>query len=110
LDEFDTALLDAIEEILRYTIGDIGTEAIYSYLERTGCPKHQIPNQLERFSGELRKLLGNGRGQILGSAPILEEAIAERLCIKLGTKLEGRLPTAFSNFIRNLKQNHNPTK
>jgi hypothetical protein len=110
MDAFDTALLNAIDEILKYTLGDIGTHAIYSYLERTGCPKHEIPNQLDTFSAELRKLLGNGRGQILGSAPILEEAIAERLCAKLGTKLDGRLPTAFPNFIRNLKQNHNPTK
>jgi len=108
--DFDQALLDAIDEILTYTLGDIGTQAIYSYLERTGCPKQEIPNQLDCFSAELRKLLGDGRGQILGSAPILEEAIAQRLCSKLGTKLEGRLPMAFSNFIRQLKENHNPPK
>jgi len=110
MDEFDEALFSAIDEILQYTLGDIGTQAIYNYLERTGCPKHEIPNNLETFSGELRKIIGNGRGQMLGSAPILEEAIVERLCTKLGTKFEGRLPMAFSNFIRQLKENHNRTK
>lgn len=107
MDAFDKALLDAIDEVLQYTIGDAGTQIIYNYLERRGYPKHEIPNQLDAFSIELRRILGNGRGQILGSAPILEEAIAEKLCIKLGTKLDGRLPTAFSTFIRNLKENHN---
>jgi len=107
MDEFDEAVLSAIDEILQYTLGDIGTQAIYSYLERTGCPKSEIPNKLDAFSAELRRLLGSGRGQMLGSAPILEEAIAERLCAKLGTKLEGRLPTAFSIFIRKLKEDYN---
>jgi len=32
MDDFDQALLDAIDEILTYTIGDIGKQAIYSYL------------------------------------------------------------------------------
>ena len=112
MEDFDQALLDARDEILEYTLGDIGARAIYNYLERTGCPKNEIPNNLDCFSTELRRILGNGRGQILGSAPILEEAIAQRLCNKLGTKLEGKLPTAFPNFIRQLKQNnnHNPQK
>ena len=106
MDEFDEALLSAVDEILRYTIGDVSTQIIYDYLERNSFPKSEIPNNLDRFSVELRKILGDGRGQILGSAPILEEAIAERLCIKLGTKLEGRLPSAFSIFIRKLKEDY----
>ncbi len=110
MNDFDEALLNAIDEILQYTLGDISTQSIYNYLEKTGCQKHEIPNKLDTFSTELRKILGNGRGQILGSAPILEEAIAERLCIKLSIKFEGRLPIAFSNFIQQLKEKHNPTK
>jgi len=106
MDESDEALLSAVDEILQYTLGDVCTEIIYNYLKRNSFPKSEIPNNLDRFSEELRKLLGNGRGQILGSAPILEEAIAERLCTKLGTKLEGRLPTAFSIFIRKLKEDY----
>jgi hypothetical protein len=106
MDEFDEALLNAVDEILRYTLGDISTQIIYTYIERTGCPKSEIPNKLDAFSEELRRILGSGRGQMLGSAPILEEAIAERLCAKLGKKLEGRLPEAFPIFIRKLKEEH----
>jgi hypothetical protein len=106
LDEFDEALLASIDEILRYTRGDACTKIIYNYFERYSFPKHEIPTKLDRFSEELRKLLGDGRGQILGSAPILEEAIAERLCAKLGRKLQGRLPAAFSIFIRKLKEDY----
>jgi hypothetical protein len=61
---------------------------------------------LDKFSEELRRLLGDGKGQILGSAPILEEAIAERFCAKLGMKKQGRLPLAFSIFIRKLKEDY----
>ena len=110
MDEFDEALLSAIDEILRYTLGDVCTQIIYSYLERHSFPKSEIPNNLDRFSEELRRLLGDGKGQILGSAPILEEAIAERLCAKLGTKTEGRLPAAFPIFIRKLKENYSKGK
>jgi hypothetical protein len=106
LDEFDEALLSAIDEILRYTLGNISTQIIYNYLERSSFPRSEIPNRLDRFSEELRKLLGSDRGQILGSAPILEEAIAERLCAKLGIKMNKKLPTAFSIFIHDLKEDY----
>ena len=104
MDEFDEALLASIDEILRYTLGDSCTQIIYNYLERNSFPKAEIPNRLDKFSEELRKLLGDGRGQILGSAPILEEAIAENLCARLGKELPGRLPVAFSIYIRELKE------
>jgi hypothetical protein len=42
----------------------------------------------------------------LGSASILEEAIAERLCAKLGVKMQTRFPIAFSTFIRELKEGY----
>ena len=106
MDEFNEALLSAIDEILGYTLGDVCTQIIYSYLERSSFPKSEIPNNLDRFSEELRNLLGSGRGQILGSAPILEEAIAERLCAKLGVEMQARFPIAFPTFIRKLKENY----
>jgi len=106
MDKFDEELLSAIDEILQYTLGDISTQTIYNYLERKGCAKSEIPSKLYTFSEELRNILGNGRGQMLGSAPILEEAIAERFCAKLGKKLEGRLPMSFPKFIQKLKEEH----
>jgi hypothetical protein len=104
LDGFDEALLASIDEILRYRLGDNCTQIIYNYLERNSFPKSEMPNRLDRFVEKLRKLSGDGRGQILGSAPILEEATVENLCTKLGMKLPGRLPVAFSIYIRKLKE------
>jgi hypothetical protein len=103
LDEFDKTLLNAIDEILQYTIGDVGTKIIFDYLERNCFPKSEIPVKLNKFSEELRRLLGPGKGQILGSAPILEEAIAERLCSKLGMKMQATFPLSFPTFILKLK-------
>ena len=106
MDAYDEALLNAIDEIFRYTLGDVSTQIIYDYLERNVFPKSEIPNRLDKFSEELRKLLGHGRGQILGSAPILEEAIAERLCDKLGMKTQPKFPIVFPTFIRELKEEY----
>ena len=106
MDEFDEALLRAIDEILRCTLGDVCTQVVFSYLERNDFPRFEIPNRLDRFSEELRKLLSDGKGQILGSAPILEEAIVERLCAKLGVKIQARFAIAFPTFIRKLKEDY----
>lgn len=78
----------------------------YLWLFRTQFSSKVWNSKLDRFSEELRKLLGYGKGQILGSAPILEEAIAERLCAKLGLKTQPRLSMAFSVFIRKLKEDY----
>ena len=106
MDEFDKALLNAIDEILQYTIGDVGTKIIFNYLERNCFPKSEIPIKLNKFYEELRRLLGSGKGQILGSAPILEEAIAERLCSKLGIKMQATFPISFPTFILKLKEDY----
>ncbi len=50
--------------------------------------------------------MGDWRNHILGSAPILEDAIAERLCAKLSTKLQERLPFTFSTAILKLKEDY----
>ena len=95
-----------MDEILLYILGNACTQIIYNNLERNSFPKYGIRNRLERFSEELRKLLGDWRNHILGSAPILEDAIAERLCAKLSTKLQERLPFTFSIAILKLKEDY----
>ena len=106
MDEFDKTLLSAVDEILQYSFGDFSAQIILKYLEKRGCSKSEIPSRLDAFSEELRRLLGPGKGQILGSAPVLEEAIAERLCFKLGVKPPGRLPVAFPIFVQKLKEDY----
>jgi hypothetical protein len=64
----------------------------------------EIPRKLDIFSIELRRLLGWNRGQLLGSAAILEETIARVLCFKLGVKFDERLPIVLSNCVGELRE------
>jgi len=88
LDEFNELLSWAIEKTISYIFGDINAQVIYSYLEKKECGLKQIPAKLTLFSAELRKILGTGRGQLLGAAPILEEAILETLCSEMQIKFD----------------------
>jgi len=110
LDKFDKLLIQVIDEVLRYTLGDLNTSIIYEYLEKRYCPLNDIPNNLEAFSMELKNLLGCGRGQILGSAHILEKTILKVLCARLGLKFDFDGPIAFADCIRKLKEMYSNEK
>jgi hypothetical protein len=101
--EFDELLLKAINETLRYVLGDVNAGIIFGYLEKKSCPFSEIPRNLHIFSTALRDLLGGGRGQILGSAPILENAIAEIFCRKLGMEFDKGEFIVFADYIEKLR-------
>lgn len=102
-DQFDQILLQAIDKTLRYVLGDINTNVVYNYLERRGYVRERIPRNPNAFSTELRKILGSGRGQILGAASILEETIIEMLCKQLEIKMEIPRPVQFADMINKLR-------
>jgi hypothetical protein len=104
LDRFNNLLLLVIDETLRYTLGDTNTHVIFDYIEKRYCPFSEVPTNLQILSEALRDLLGSGRGQILGSAPILEKVIAEIFCSKLGMQFDKEGFTVFANYIENLKE------
>jgi len=52
-------------------------------------------------------LLGDGRGQILGSAPILEETILKLLCFQTGNKYDSNKRGRFADYVRELKEIYN---
>lgn len=81
--DFDTLLLQAIDETIRYCLGDINAQLIYNYLERKGILKKEIPQRLDDFVMEFENVVGFGRGQVLGAAQIIEEAILKAFCTKL---------------------------
>jgi len=110
LDEFERLLLKTIDETLRYTFGDVTTQAIYDYLEKKSCPISEIPRKLNTFSIELRMILGTGRRQILGSAAILEKTILKKLCLKLGIEFNEKGPVVFSDYIKKLREVYNHGK
>jgi hypothetical protein len=104
LDRFDELLVKIIDETTKYCLGDANALIIRSYLEKKSCPLDEIPEKLEAFSMELRNILGFGRHQMYGAASILEETIAQALCLKLKIPYDQEGPIAFPDYIRKLKK------
>lgn len=104
MEEFDELLLRVVDKTIRYVFGDINAGIIYDYLGKSGCSMHEIPTKPNQFSVELRKILGSGRGQLLGAAPILEETILEALCAELKIKVDMQSATCFADRIKKLRR------
>jgi len=102
-DKFDDLLLTSIDEAMNYVLGKANAAIVYRYLEANSCSKEEIPKKLEVFCSALTDLIGNGRGQMLGAACILEETIAESFAFKLGKTFEKRYPFDFVEYVNKLK-------
>jgi hypothetical protein len=107
LDKFDGLLLRVIDKNIRYILGDINAGVIYDYLKKKGCAFQEIPAKPNTFSMVIRNMLGSGRGQVLGAAPILEEAILEALYAELKIKFDRQSATSFGDHIKKLKKVYN---
>jgi hypothetical protein len=103
LDEFDQLLVSTIREVLEESLGKENAQIVFEYLERRSCSLKEIPKKLDVFSIEMRRLLGCCEGQFLGSAAVLEEAIAKIMCFKLGVEFNERLPIVFPNYTKKLR-------
>lgn len=103
LEEFDQLLAVTIVEVLQESLGVPNAQIVFDYLEKMSCPIRELPDKLSVFSVEMRKLLGSERGQLLGSAAILEETIAKVLCFKLGVEFEEQVPIVLSKFVEKLR-------
>ncbi|MGB9854680.1 MAG: hypothetical protein ACPLRY_07765 [Candidatus Bathyarchaeales archaeon] len=110
MDEFEEMLLKVIDETLRYSLGDRTVEVFYKYLKGKGFSFSDIPQNPDFFFNELRKVLefeGNRfRGSVsaLGTVSILERAIIEILCRKLGVKFDARGPIVFSEWVKKVRE------
>lgn len=102
--EFDKALINAIREVLEYSLGETNTRIICNYLEERGLPINEIPNNPEMFSDEMRKILGFGSRQIYCAPVILEETILEVLCKKLEIPVGIEKPVYFPLQVKKLKE------
>jgi hypothetical protein len=107
LEAFDELLLNVIDRTIRFSFGDINAAIIYDYLEKKGCNLHEIPTKLNLFSQELRNVIGPGKGQLLGAAPILEETILELLYTKTKIKYDKNNPESFVNQVEKLREIYN---
>lgn len=104
LDHFDSLLLQTIDETIRYCLGETNTELIYNHLEKKHCPQKEIPKNLDIFTTEFENLIGPGKGQILGAAKIMENAMVKAFCAKLEINLSENSPGYFPDQIRNLRE------
>ena len=104
MDKFDDLLLQVIDKNIRYIFGDINAGVIYDYLEKQGCAFQEIPAKPNTFSMALRKMLGSGRGQVLGAAPILEEAILEALCDELKIRFDKQSAESFADHVKKFRR------
>jgi hypothetical protein len=108
--EFNEKLLQAIDETIVFCLGETNANLIYQYLEKNGCPRNEIPENLDVFVDMLEKLVGISRGQILGASIIMENAILKLVCKKLGVDCGKVGPGYFPNQIGKLKEIFNSLK
>ena len=101
---FNDKLLQVIDETIVFCLGNTNANLIYEYLEKKGYPKQEIPENLDVFSDTLEKLVGVGRGQILGASIIMENAILSEFCKKLGIDFKEVGPGYFPSQIKKLKE------
>ncbi|MGD0159585.1 MAG: hypothetical protein ABSB89_04735 [Candidatus Bathyarchaeia archaeon] len=107
MDKFDDLLLQVIDKTVRYVFGDINAGIIYDYLQKNGCAFYEIPTKPSAFSIELRKILGPGRGQLLGAAAVLEETILAALCAEMKIKFDKQDKSSFENHVKKLREVYN---
>jgi hypothetical protein len=107
VDEFNEKLMQSIDETISYCLGNTNANLIYGCLEKKGCTKQEIPEKLDIFVDTLENLVGVGRGQILGGALIMENAILKVLCLKLRIAPEEVGSGYFPNQIRKIKEIYN---
>jgi hypothetical protein len=101
--DFDRLTIRVVDETLRSCLGETNTYLIYNYLEKQGYQLNEIPREPEKFSEELRNILGFGSRQILCAPSILEESILEIICKKLGVTINLEKPVNFPKHIRKLR-------
>ena len=104
MDKFDELLLRTVDYVIESIFGKMNANIIYNHLEKKGCPRHEIPRKPEVFSMVLRNILGCGRGQILGTASILEEAILKAFCIQLRIEFTEGNSASFADCIKSLME------
>jgi hypothetical protein len=106
VNDFDRLTVQVVDETIKYCLGEANANLICNYLEEQDYPLTEIPLKPERFSEELRNLLGFGSRHVLGAPSILEESILEILCEKLGIGYSVEKPPDFPKQIRKLRERY----
>ena len=96
MDEFQKALLEAVDEAFLY-LGEGVRRTLYSYLEKHhGLTREEVPLKLEAFDKGLRSVFGEG-------ASVLAGMIARRLYGRLGLPFEERTGWGLRDYVERAK-------
>jgi hypothetical protein len=104
--DVDKLIIEVVGNVLEYCLGESNASLICTFLEKRNCSLSEIPNRPDKFSEELRNILGFGSRQILGAPSILEEEILEILYKKLGICHSLQKPPDFPREIRKLRETY----
>lgn len=104
--DVDKLIVEVVDGVLKWCLGESNASIICNYLEKRNYSLSEIPKSPERFSEELRNILGFGSRQILGAPSILEEEILEILYKKLGICHNIQTPPDFPRQIRELRETY----
>jgi len=104
--DLDRLLVETVDYVLKCCLGTVNAGIIYNYLEKRNCSLSDIPKMPEKFSEELRNILGFGTKQILCAPSILEEEVLEIVYQKLGLHQNIEKPPNFPKHIRKLRETY----
>jgi hypothetical protein len=104
--DFDRLIVEVVDDVLKHCLGAANANMICDYLEKRNYSLSDIPKRPEKFSEELRNVLGFGSRQVLGAPSILEEEVLEVLYKKLGLYPSIEKPPDFPGQIRKLRQTY----
>lgn len=95
--EFDESIIEAIDVRLKQIFGDVGTMAIYNYLQSAlSLPQEEIPGKLEIFAEGLDRFLSSG-------SKVVEKVILDGLYSNFGQKFEFKKGYNFVDYVNELK-------
>jgi hypothetical protein len=106
----DKIIIEVVDDVLKYCLGELNASMICTFMEKRNLSLSEIPNRPEKFSEELRNILGFGSRQILCAPSILEEEILEILYKKLGISRSIQKPPDFPKQIRKLRETYGTTE
>ncbi len=98
MDEFNRALLEAVDEGL-LALGESVRQAIYWHLEnKYFIKREEIPDKPEKFNEALKTMIGEG-------ANVLLKLMVKRLYNKLGLNFEEKPNWSFKDYVEYAKKN-----
>ena len=107
--DFDKLIVEVVDDVIKCCLGASNASIIYHYLEKKQYSLSDIPMKPEKFSEELRNILGFGSKQILCAPSIIEEEILEILQKRMGIRHSIQKPPDFPKQIKKLRQTYRQT-